>query len=194
MMKGRKTDKTRKATKMESKFKIGDMVKLMDRDYHTYGNIGVVIGVSGELYEAKCIEDGCVLNYWDCELEPVADNDIKIVITSDDTFEFGAGAIPAFQRMMDTEKQKSERMKIKERKISKIELIELFKVKDAIDRYTDIFGARESNTVQDKIWSVWESLFDIFCDNNLYFAYNDWHTCGKIPDIEVIETYEDGEK
>lgn len=179
---------------MERKFKIGDIVKLLDKDYHTYGNIGVVIGVDGELYEAKCLEDGCVLNYWDCELEPVADNDIEIVITSDDTFEFGTGAIPAFQRMMDTEKQKSERMKIKERKISKIELIELFKVKDAIDRYTDIFGARESNTVQDKIWSVWESLFDIFCDNNLYFAYNDWYTCGKIPDIEVIETYEDGEK
>lgn len=178
---------------MERKFKIGDIVKLLDKDYHTYGNTGVVIGVDGDLYEAKCLEDGCVLNYWDHELESVVDKNNKIVITSDDTFEFGAGAIPAFQRLMDTEKQKSERVKIKERKISKIELIELFKVKDTVDRYTDMFGVRESNTVQDKIWSVWVSLFEIFCNNGLYSAYHDWYTHGKIPEIEVTETYECGD-
>lgn len=52
--------------------KIGDEVKLLDKEKSTYGKIGTVIAIDpilSGLYAVRCLEDGSVGLYYESELE-----------------------------------------------------------------------------------------------------------------------------
>lgn len=151
---------------MEGKFKIGDKVKLLDKDYHTYGKIGVVTCCVGDIYCARCLEDeeDEVLSYWEYELEAVVNHNNKIVITSD-------GVEKEMKRI-----------------ITQNELVELYKLKIALDSYTDLFAQDLSSNISCVLWSAWRKItYLLLVNDGAYGDFINWCVDDDLPIHTVIE-------